>query len=400
MTSLVDSSAHLNRRCRELELSESCSVALEGLGLTSLGRLAYAVGSPSESASEAQYQAWFEEHLPSTSIGDRSIVKRLITEAQTIVCAELREQVTSNLDAATVRKVPEAEREARMSELRRRLVGLQLEGANEPSHHLLDLCAAQERPGQLVYIEPSKCASRIHEAACTATGDAENFCMSRPPAIDPKLFATLCDACDFDLFVSDEPAEYRLDLRSVILASTHSPQATFTSIALLRNQSAHLHRDLNNALDSRNWAVPLSVFGSGGIWVAGLGEVECPQPLDDVPVGLGGVLSFEQGPVAFDSHQWHCTAPWTGDRKLLVGFTVKGFLDFPPGLTNRLSAGLFQLPPSATADVFEVHASHPYPVILELCSGLGRITAHARHHGARGSIAVDFTTAPDAAAVA
>ena len=163
MTSLVDSSAHLNRRCKELELSESCSVALEGLGLTSLGRLAYAVGSPSESASEAQYQAWFEEHLPSTSIGDRSIVKRLITEAQTIVCAELREQVTSSLDAATVRKVPEAEREARMSELRRRLVGLQLEGANEPSHHLLDLCAAQERSGQLVYIEPSKCTSRTHE---------------------------------------------------------------------------------------------------------------------------------------------------------------------------------------------------------------------------------------------
>ena len=163
MTSLVDSSAHLNRRCKELELSESCSVALEGLGLTSLGRLAYAVGSPSESASEAQYQAWFEEHLPSTSIGDRSIVKRLVTEAQTIVCAELREQVTSNLDAATVRKVPEAEREARMSELRRKLVGLQLEGANEPSHHLLDLCAAQERSGQLVYIEPSKCTSRIHE---------------------------------------------------------------------------------------------------------------------------------------------------------------------------------------------------------------------------------------------
>ncbi|OLP88903.1 hypothetical protein AK812_SmicGene29665 [Symbiodinium microadriaticum] len=413
MTSLVDSSAHLNRRCRELELSESCSVALEGLGLTSLGRLAYAVGSPSESASEAQYQAWFEEHLPSTSIGDRSIVKRLITEAQTIVCAELREQVTSNLDAATVRKVPEAEREARMSELRRRLVGLQLEGANEPSHHLLDLCAAQERPGQLVYIEPSKCASRIHEvthhkpqsqsvhvesqklvlkpgesvpeinpssalqalealrrrgiamtfagsvsypgydrylnklfshlsrdpppgmaritvsqivaadkqvfvrlieagirpkrgddksfpmdaalmsalesyeAACTATGDAENFCMSRPPAIDPKLFATLCDACDFDLFVSDEPAEYRLDLRSVILASTHSPQATFTSIALLRNQSAHLHR---------------------GIWVAGLGDVECPQPLDDVWVESLPTLAITVHEVHLCAFSGKCTA--------------------------------------------------------------------------------------------
>ena len=143
----------------------------------------------------------------------------------------------------------------------------------------------------------------------------------------------------------------------------------------------------------------LSVFGAGGIWVAGLGDEVCPQPLDDVPVGLGGVLSFAHGPLSFDSHQWHCTAPWTGDRKLLVGFTVKGFLDFSPTLVRRLGAGLIQLPPSATADVFDVHESHPYPVLIELCSGLGRLTAHARNHGAPGSIAVDFTAAPDAATV-
>ena len=121
------------------------------------------MGSPSESASEAQFQSWFEEHLPSASIGDRAIVKRIVIEAQTIVVAELREQVTSSLDSSTIRKVPEAEREARMNELRRKLVGLQLEGANEPSHHLLDLCAAQERSGQLTYIEPSKCTSRTQE---------------------------------------------------------------------------------------------------------------------------------------------------------------------------------------------------------------------------------------------
>ncbi|CAE7692670.1 unnamed protein product, partial [Symbiodinium microadriaticum] len=298
--------------------------------------------------------------------------------------------------------------------------------------------------------------SALMAAACTATGDAENFCMSCPPVIDPKLFATLCGECDFALFTSDEPAELlsvgvleskvfdysffdelfpllpaEVPARSsnhdpsihtfttdayvsggvhgtrcnfdnfpatsailAILLRCACPEATFTSIALLRNQSAHLHRDLNNALDSVNWAVPVSVFGAGGIWVAGLGDV---QPLDDVPVGLGRVLSFAQDPLSFDSHQWHCTAPWTGNRKLLVGFTVKGFLDFSPALVQKLSAGLIQLPPSATADVFEVHSSHPYPVLIELCSGLGRLTAHARNHGARGSLAVDFAAAPDAA---
>ena len=285
--------------------------------------------------------------------------------------------------------------------------------------------------------------------------------MSRPPAIDPELFAALCDECDFDLFTSAEPAELLsvgvlesrvfdysffeklfplLPAEVPARASAHDPnihtfttgayvrggvhgtrcnfdsfpatsailaillrcacpEATFTSLALLRNQSAHLHRDLNNALDSANWAVPLSVFGAGGIWVAGLGTEACPQPLDDLPVGPGKTLSFDKGPLTFDSHCWHCTVPWTGDRILLVGFTVKGFLDFSPSLVKRLSAGLIQLPPSATADVFEVHESHPYPVLIELFSGLGRLTAHARNHGARGSVAVDFTAAPDAATV-
>ncbi|CAE7902441.1 unnamed protein product [Symbiodinium necroappetens] len=247
-----------------------------------------------------------------------------------------------------------------MSELRRRLVGLQLEGANEPSHHLLDLCAAQalealrrrgiamtfagsvSYPGmaritvsQIVAADKQVFVRLIEagirpkrgddksfpmDAALMAAlesyevsqkdddpkkprkgngkGDAENFCMSCPPAINPKLFATLCDECDFDLFTSDVPARSSIRDPSIHTFTTGAyvrGGATFTSIALLRNQSAHLHR---------------------GIWVAGLGDAVCPQPLDDVPVGLGGVLSFAQGPLSFDSHQWHCTAPWTGDRSM------------------------------------------------------------------------------------
>ena len=51
--------------------------------------------------------------------------------------AEPRERVSSRLDAAATRKVPKAEKESCMNELRHKLVGPQLEGANEPSHHLL-----------------------------------------------------------------------------------------------------------------------------------------------------------------------------------------------------------------------------------------------------------------------
>ena len=50
----------------------------------------------------------------------------------------LKEQVT-NPEPTTARKVPQAEREARLVNLRNRLNGVLIEGHAEPSHCLLDL---------------------------------------------------------------------------------------------------------------------------------------------------------------------------------------------------------------------------------------------------------------------
>ena len=127
-----------------------------------LARLAYATGYPSEGRAESQCPTWFEEHLPAFSVGDESSTKRLMVEAQTIVCPELRERVTSNWDT-TVRvcRVPGAERESSMSDLKRQLLGLQSDGSNEPSHHLLDLCAAQDKLFAHLSREPPPGMNRV-----------------------------------------------------------------------------------------------------------------------------------------------------------------------------------------------------------------------------------------------
>ena len=65
-------------------------------------------------------------------------------------------------------------------------------------------------------------------------------------------------------------------LLAVVLRSA-SPDASFTSLALLTNQSAWIHRDLNNACGSLNTAIELSHFSQGGIWVQGGGLQACPQ---------------------------------------------------------------------------------------------------------------------------
>ncbi|CAE7578426.1 unnamed protein product [Symbiodinium sp. CCMP2592] len=163
--------------------------------------------------------------------------------------------------------------------------------------------------------------------------------------------------------------------------------AVFTSLALLTNQSAWLHRDLNNACESLNTAVALSSFSGGGIWVQGGGTVQCPL---DPSLEPGCIHSFADGVVQFDSHSLHCTQPWAGTRCILVGFVVKGYQAFSPDLIGDLLKLGFNLPDLGTGDVFAAPSGvSSFPVVLEIFSGAGRLTAQLRARGASGSLAVD-----------
>ena len=76
----------------------------------------------------------------------------------------LKEQVT-NPDPVVARKVPQAEREARMVNLRTRLNGILIEGHGEPSHSLLDSACQMYDQNILRYIPLEKCFSRLTELA-------------------------------------------------------------------------------------------------------------------------------------------------------------------------------------------------------------------------------------------
>ena len=101
-------------------------------------------------------------------LGDISTLKRLLFEAQTMLLAQLREQV-SNPDAGTQRKLPAVERETRFRNLRTRLAGVVIEKSLEPSHSLLDLVSQQWESKQLTYISPERCTSREWEISMGKT---------------------------------------------------------------------------------------------------------------------------------------------------------------------------------------------------------------------------------------
>ncbi|CAE7462001.1 unnamed protein product, partial [Symbiodinium sp. KB8] len=130
------------RRASEVGLSSTGWATLETLGLTSIGKAAYTITSPGEAVTEPVFKDWIAENAANLALGDQACLKRLIFEAQTLVVADLRDQVSGS-SGATPRKVPEAERDRRLNDLRMALPGITLDGVNLPSNSLLDACCQQ-----------------------------------------------------------------------------------------------------------------------------------------------------------------------------------------------------------------------------------------------------------------
>ena len=95
-------------------------------------------------------------------MGGVSSLKRLLFESQTQLMAVIREQIT-NPEPTIPKRVPQAEREIRLENLRRRLGGVLIEGHSEPSHALLDLATQLYDQNILKIIPIEKCYSRLTE---------------------------------------------------------------------------------------------------------------------------------------------------------------------------------------------------------------------------------------------
>ncbi|CAE7318224.1 unnamed protein product [Symbiodinium sp. CCMP2592] len=142
MSSLIDSGAHFKRRADEVGLSSAGWTILQALGITSVGKAAYTITSPGEPVTEPIFREWVVDNAAGMTLGDQSCLKRLVFESQTLVVAELRDQVSGS-QSSTPRRVPEAERDRRLNDLRAALPGITLEGVNMPSNALLDSCCQQ-----------------------------------------------------------------------------------------------------------------------------------------------------------------------------------------------------------------------------------------------------------------
>ncbi|CAK9012093.1 Uncharacterized protein SCF082_LOCUS11374, partial [Durusdinium trenchii] len=98
------------------------------------------------------------------SIGDSAALKRLLFEAQALTIQSLKNAVEApGTESSTPKRIPQAEKEARLAALRARITGLIIEGVNEPAISLFEQTQHQYEQKTVKYLLPERCPSREFE---------------------------------------------------------------------------------------------------------------------------------------------------------------------------------------------------------------------------------------------
>ena len=124
------------------------------------------------------------------------------------------------------------------------------------------------------------------------------------------------------------------------------PEHVFSTVAVSCNTSVEPHRDKYNSRVHPNLIVPLDFPMTGGeIWVASPPATN--QKVQDRSCNgqlVPGSLMPLRKSMLLDPHMWHASAPWTGDRTLLVGFTLQATDKLQGSDRELLTTQGFQLP--------------------------------------------------------
>eukprot|EP00435_Cladocopium_sp_Y103_P065861 s702_g27.t3 len=150
MVSIVDSEAELEQRLNQVKVPVQLQRALRNAGVVTISSLAYAFGQPGQPISSDEFTAWVKSLEPNVSVGGVASLKRLLFESQTQLLADLKDKIL-NPEPTTARKVPAAERDARLANLRQRFIPLEkccsrlteLSFVNKPQSKLLEIEASK-----------------------------------------------------------------------------------------------------------------------------------------------------------------------------------------------------------------------------------------------------------------
>ena len=162
--SLADSNAAFEQHCRKLSPDGRLFTQLTAQHISNLSALAFAVGTPQSPPTEEQFREFATNvnYGVDMTFGEMAMLRRLHFEASAIVMAELKSKATDTSSDGS-RKLPIAEKAARLAEQEGRLPGLRIKGELQPSFSLIDMVAKMKETNCVTWIPPSKCSKRDAE---------------------------------------------------------------------------------------------------------------------------------------------------------------------------------------------------------------------------------------------
>eukprot|EP00439_Symbiodinium_sp_Y106_P049791 s6312_g6.t1 len=177
-----------------------------------------------------------------------------------------------------------------------------------------------------------------------------------------------------------------------------SPSFPFTTVALFRNLKTPCHQDNNNFPGSFNLVAPMSDFEHGEIWCEradGPVSLEAqgsliPGILMDAQASLipGILMDVARGPLLLPASTCrHSTCDWSGDRLVLVAFSIREALNLPASASSVIQDLGFRCPESVESLTNPVPLQSPSvlpaarPLMVEVFSGSGGMAAAFRDLG-------------------
>ena len=174
---LLDSKAHYLARAKEIGLSTPCLDSLQTHGIDSLGALAFAVGTTAGECSPQDFQQFILDKQIQLENSDELLLKRLIFESQTLFMTSIQNQVLSaglpNSSDSNAKKLPPVERQTRITEQKKRLVGIIIQGGSGPSFELIDLAYTMIDSKSIKFIPQHRCTKRDTELLENTNKDKE-----------------------------------------------------------------------------------------------------------------------------------------------------------------------------------------------------------------------------------
>lgn len=164
-SSTLDSEAAFVERAGQIGVPQWAVDKLIEKKFATFGKYAFSIVYSPQHVDDTPLRTFLSETLDEEPAPDMlAMLRRLFFEAHTMALSDVRQRIESSPDPSVAsRKLPVAERKARLDEQQARLKGVIYTPDTIPSNHLVDLCVEQCETGLLTYIKPEVCCSRAQE---------------------------------------------------------------------------------------------------------------------------------------------------------------------------------------------------------------------------------------------